>query len=193
MCDKIIMNLISFIIWQILDKTGVKLMSIDNNLKIKGNTVVGFIDEFVEDIIIPEGITKIADNAFEKYYGLKTISFPTSLKSIGAEAFLKCSSLEEIILKENVTLIDRCAFRECSALIKVDFSISKITELPYECFAHCYKLKEVFLPNSLLKIVGRCFFRCKNLTLLDLSEGLKVIEDDFYECESLKSLYIPST
>ena len=83
-----------------------------NNLIIRDNIVVGFYDEFIENIVIPEGVTEIANNAFRKYYGLKTISLPTTLQIIGDEAFYKCSSLEEIILTENISFIGKQAFKE---------------------------------------------------------------------------------
>ena len=115
------------------------------------------------------------------------------MQIIGDEAFYKCSSLEEIILTESISFIGKQAFKECSLLKRADFSLSNIMELPYECFAHCYKLNEISLPDSLMKINDRCFFKCKKLSSLFFNEGLKVIEDVFLGCDSLKSLYIPNS
>ena len=103
----------------------------DHNLKIKNNVVVGFEDEFVEEIIIPEGIVKIANYAFDKFYGLKKIVLPTSLTSIGDFAFQKCSSLQSIEFSHNIEFLGEGAFKECTSLTEVDMSNSKLTQIPY--------------------------------------------------------------
>ena len=164
-----------------------------DTLIIKADAVIGYNDEFVEEIVIPEGVSKIAKGAFQKCYGLKHIILPESLKSIGDSAFEKCSSLETITLPEEVSSLGEGAFKECIALKNVDFSKSKIKALPYECFWGCKKLTSVKLPNTTLKIINRCFMGCKSLKDLQLNEGLKVIEDDFYDCTSLTTVFIPST
>ena len=164
-----------------------------DNLIIKSNVVVGFNDEFVEEIVIPEGVTKIANDAFKKYYGLKRIVFPSTLKSIGESAFEKCSSLETITLSENIETLGDGVFKGCSGLKTADFSKSLIKQLPYECFDECKKLSKVLLPHTTVKVLNRCFTGCKNLTDIQFNEGLKVVEDSFYDCSSLKTLYIPTT
>ena len=90
-----------------------------NNLIIQNNVIIGFDDEFVEEIVIPEGTTKIANGALKKYYGLKRIVFPLSLTTIGESAFEKCSSLESLVLPESLITIGEGAFASCSNLTSI--------------------------------------------------------------------------
>jgi len=48
-------------------------------------------------ITIPEGVTSIGANAFERS-SLTSITIPESVTSIGVSAFLNCSSLISVIL-----------------------------------------------------------------------------------------------
>ena len=164
-----------------------------DNLIIKNNVIIGFDDEFVEEIVIPEGTTKIANGALKKFYGLKSIVFPQSLTAIGESAFEKCSSLESIVLPESLTTIGECAFKECVNLRKADLSKTQIKQIPYECFSECKKLSSIVFPSTALKVGNRCFTGCKNLVDIQFNEGLRVIEDSLYDCTTLSTLYIPST
>ena len=134
-----------------------------DTLIIKADAVIGYTDEFVEELVIPDGIYKIANGAFKNCYGLKHITLPESLKSIGDSAFERCSSLETIILPEDVISLGEGAFKECTTLKNADFSKSKLKTLPYECFCDCKKLASVRFPNTTLKILNRCFTGCKSL------------------------------
>lgn len=47
----------------------------------------------IEEVVMPQDITNIADSAFTKYSGLKKINLPESLISIGDSAFSGCDDL----------------------------------------------------------------------------------------------------
>ena len=46
--------------------------------------------------MIPNGVTSIANRAFEGGTGLNSISFPSSLQSIGYRAFYQCTGLASV-------------------------------------------------------------------------------------------------
>lgn len=76
--------------------------SIENWLDIEcqnSKGVLGYVEKFyisgevVENLVIPNGISSIPQNAFSYYYGLKSIVFPDTVTSIGEEAFVGCDNL----------------------------------------------------------------------------------------------------
>lgn len=167
------------------------------NCLVENNVAVGFCDEFEEHLVIPEGVVAISERAFQKYYGLVTIEFPSTLQRIGEMAFFKCSNLRKITLPEHLSelqvdrYIDAGTFQECKQLIEADLSKTKISILPDGTFWGCKKLQKVSLPPSLIKIKSHSFFDCSNLVALELNEGLKVIECDFSHHKHLSVLNIP--
>ena len=61
------------------------------------------------DVVIPEGVTAIGDNAFEGCESLKSIAIPDSVTAIGAGAFEGCCSLS-IELQSRIKAIAPHAF-----------------------------------------------------------------------------------
>ena len=57
-----------------------------------------FIDgkEIKDDLVIPEGVTAIADNAFSKCPQISSVTFPQSMLHIGENAFANCTRIRSI-------------------------------------------------------------------------------------------------
>ena len=57
-----------------------------------------FIDENTEitNLVIPDGVNRIADFAFSHCSGLTSVTIPNSVKNIGSYAFLGCSRLNNV-------------------------------------------------------------------------------------------------
>lgn len=72
-----------------------------------------------ENIVIPEGVTRIARFAF-KQMPVKYVTLPESLREIDKSAFWGCG-LEEITIPKNVETIGEGAFYECYAIKKIVF------------------------------------------------------------------------
>ena len=119
---------------------------------------------------LPEGITEIADYAFEDRDDLTEFTIPSTVTRIGEYAFSSCDNLTSIVVPEGVT------------------------EMGYGVFEHCSKLREVTLPSSLTKLSGFMFYYCRSLETVHLPANLKSIgEYAFYACDSLKSLDLPNS
>lgn len=67
----------------------------------------------VENLVIPDGTTKIPDYAFQYYEGLRSVSFPDSLQTIGDSAFRGCSSLDHVEFPDSLESIASLAFSGC--------------------------------------------------------------------------------
>ena len=70
----------------------------------------------IEDLDVPEGITKLGEGAFANCFDLKTISLPKTLTEIGEGTFCFCTSLKTIEIPDNVETIGAIAFSDCSNL-----------------------------------------------------------------------------
>jgi hypothetical protein len=70
---------------------------------------------------IPNGVTKIADLAFQSCIWLTSVNIPNSVTSIGLYAFYDCINLTTVTIGNGVTSIGQSAFQGCSALTGVYF------------------------------------------------------------------------
>lgn len=62
--------------------------------------------EYLSEIDIPEGITKIGEGCFEGCKSLETVRIPASIKTIGRNAFIGCNALNNVVFEDSVTGID---------------------------------------------------------------------------------------
>ena len=72
----------------------------------------------LEDINIPDGVTRIGKGAFELNFSLRKINIPSSVTYIAENAFA-CAHLDSIDIPAGVTFIGRGAFWKCDRLKKV--------------------------------------------------------------------------
>ena len=73
------------------------------------NTITkGFSKNYpnLKEIIIPEGITSIDEEAFEGCVDLTKITLPSSLKHIGRNAFADCKNLKTVVLPDSISEIE---------------------------------------------------------------------------------------
>ena len=67
----------------------------------------------VSEVILPQTLLDISDNAFSNFKNLKTISIPISVTTISQEAFSGCSGLTNINLSNSMTTLGSGAFEYC--------------------------------------------------------------------------------
>ena len=75
-----------------------------------GTVLNGIIYKSIKSVIIPDGVTRIGEDAFCDCSSLTSIDIPSSVTSIGLYAFRECSSLESVTIPESVTSIGYAAF-----------------------------------------------------------------------------------
>lgn len=71
----------------------------------------------LNEVIIPNGITSIGEEAFEDCTRLKNITIPDSVTSIGSWAFFRCYSLKNLAIPKR-TNIGFNTFAGCNARIQ---------------------------------------------------------------------------
>lgn len=113
-------------------------------LEMEGNTVLKYLSNNKDSIIIPDGVEVIGENAFSYHKEIKSISFPASLRRISKSAFQGCSKLMEITIAGEDIYIEQNAFTNCG-LKTVD--LSKVACAETSAFSFC-PLERVFLGRT---------------------------------------------
>lgn len=83
----------------------------DKNIK-----KMGLVKSRISNIIFPRNISKIDDEAFRGFAGIKEVKIPNTVKEIGENAFYDCQSLEKLTLPNKVQSIGSYAFFSCKKL-----------------------------------------------------------------------------
>lgn len=81
----------------------------------------------LKDIVIPEGIEVIGEEAFAYHRHLESVKFPSTLKQIGASAFTE-TSIREVHIPSSVLLVLRHAFADCKNLTKLVLDSEETTK-----------------------------------------------------------------
>ena len=80
------------------------------NFELDGTTLISYKGEATETLVIPEGIEKIAQNAFlsnKNSEKIKMIYLSSTVKDVDYDAFAGCFSLETLDFSENSDFIER--------------------------------------------------------------------------------------
>ena len=80
----------------------------------------------LKEIILPETMTEIYDNALYKYTALTNVTLPSSLTTIKANAFNGCTALTNITLPQSLITIGKNAFSNCTSLEIGDLSLPNL-------------------------------------------------------------------
>lgn len=109
----------------------------------------------ISGVIIPEGIEKIGNNAFEGCANLVELELPYSLYYLGATVFGSCIGIEKVVIPSGVTVVPYGTFTGCNALKDIKFS-NGVEEIHQ--FAFCQTSPErIIFPESVSFICGASF------------------------------------
>jgi beta-lactamase regulating signal transducer with metallopeptidase domain len=167
-----------------------------------------------QNAVIPNGVTKIKNYAFNGENGIVSVSIPDTVEVIGDGAFANCKNLSTVYLPGSIKEIGVGAFMFCS-LTSVNIPDS-VTKLGINAFWGC-KLSSVSVPDSVTTMESGVFNNNSSLKYCRLPYGLTEIPDctfsqdsslsevdfnrnitrignnAFTECKSLKHFDIPET
>lgn len=167
---------------------------------------------FLHRVVLPEGIKKIGNNAFNRSF-IEEINFPNTLENIGDYAF-STSAITSAILPDATLKLGECIFNYCASLKKASLP-TKLTKLPNAMFHYCHLLADCPLPAGLESIGNYAFKFCyqyspafpESLTSIGndafLGSGIKEAQlghshvtsignGAFTECDSLVYVELPS-
>lgn len=78
-------------------------------------------DKNIKTFIVPDGVTKLGNCAFENCEHLEAIILPNGLTHIGAYVFDNCKHLKNIIIPDTVIFINVFAFLNCESLQSIQW------------------------------------------------------------------------
>lgn len=125
------------------------------------------------DVIIPDGVIKIGEDAFAECGSLTGIRFPNSVTTIGARAFFGCD-LSSVTIPGSITTIEIGAFFSCENLTKLILE-DGVTKVGEGAFRFCSSLTKVEFPASIIEIGPYAFFGCNSLETVKISDMVSEI------------------
>ncbi len=172
----------------------------------------------VEEIEIPEGVTKLPEYAFKDCPTIKRVVLPSTLTEISGSAFYGCTGITgRVTIPQNVTNIEGSAFYGCTGLTGID-QPEGLKSIGPSAFYGCTGLTGVELPDSVESMGNDVFKGCSNLTTvnypiswskasswggilsgtrveeIEIPEGVtKLPEYAFKDCPTIKRVVLPST
>ena len=119
----------------------------------------------LSEIKVPEGVTRIASEAFTNQTSLRKVVLPSTLKYIGRDAFCGCTNLHTVKLK----------------------AVEKIGIMAFEDTA----IKKLVLPDGLKVIGAHAFWRCEQLSVVKLPDSVEEIDEGAFERTSIEKITFP--
>lgn len=162
-------------------------------------------------LIIPEGVTSIAEDAFAETFYLAAIILPESLTNIGDGAFKDCFNIEYVGFSSTPITVGDNAFngyfvRELPDDITVgnnsfNYLIYKghqenegFTIINGVLVAVDSKESHIVIPDNVTQLDSHLFYFNTNIESITLPEGLEAINSyAFYGAENLVDVNFPST
>ena len=125
----------------------------------------------VTKVTVGEGVSYIAESAFEYCGALTEVKLPSTLTSIKAYAFYGCTVLECLHLPEGLVSISEDAFENCNSLKEINLPDSLMLIAEYAFFS-CEALESLVIPDEIASIGYGAFDGCENLVLLVGAESV---------------------
>jgi hypothetical protein len=120
------------------------------------------------ELILPEGVKEIGEEAFSKCACLKMVKLGSELVTICARAFGGCSALLELVLPDGVKEIGQEALSGCRNLLIVKFGIG-LKMIGKMAFSGCSALVQLAIPDRVRSIGKDAFSGCDSLKSLSLA------------------------
>ena len=156
-----------------------------------------------KNYIIPDSVTSIEYESFERCTNLTSITIPNSVTEIDSRAFSGCTSLASITIPNSVTSIGSSAFDGCSSLTEIKVEIGNLNYVSVNgvlynknkttilCYPAGKKDKNYTIIDGVTSINGCAFENCKSLTSIAIPNSVTSIGGSaFYDCTSLASITI---
>ena len=164
-----------------------------------GKDVVGCDESDCENLVIPEGVTNIRDEAFEGNEKILSVRFPKSLETIGDSAFSGCSGITKIALNEELEDIGYDAFRGTKLTeIEIPSNVNSIGASAFNCemqvtSSNLYfcDIDGILFDNYETKLI--IYPSSKHDKHYDLPDGILEISYFAFEDSSLQSISLPDS
>ena len=169
---------------------GIEIQANQNDFIVENGVLIEYLG-VDSDLVLPNNIISIGDEAFRNCETILNITIPDGVTSIGRMAFENCVNLENVILSNDITKIERFAFSGCKKLISIEIP-DNVTVIEACLFSGCENLISVTIPKGVTTIEDGAFNNCSSLTTIEIPDGVTCIQDGaFGNCSSLKIIELP--
>lgn len=154
--------------------------------------LINLIERDITTINIPDGTTKIGNQAFQNCSALTNVITPNSVTSIGTNAFYGCHALTKITIPDSITSIGSQAFYSCSALTEITIP-DGVTIIDSYVLYGCSALTEITIHDGVTSIGSYAFKKCPSLTSITIMAAIPPtlrtgVFDDTNNCP----IYVPA-
>ncbi len=173
-----------------LSRTGITSFTVGDNVNIGRELVFGCAN--LEEFNFNKNATYKSWGNFFASTGLREIALPDFMSTVDSYIFNNCEKLEKVTLLGEVKTVDSSAFNNTPALREL-IGFEKVETINLKAFYQS-GLVNVTMQN-VQTIAGGAFAECANLESVDFGESLKLLknsDEQFADCVSLKSFYIPA-
>ena len=162
----------------------------------------------ITNLVIPNGVTSIGNNAFLGCSGLESVTIPNFVTNIGNSAFSGCSGLTKVIASDiaawcgisfgdvdaNPLYYAHHLYSDENTEITNLVIPDGVTSISKATFSGCSGLTSVTIPNSVTSIGEWAFNDCSGLTSITIPNSVTSIGSSAFEyCSGLESVTIPNS
>lgn len=116
-------------------------------------------NEFIEKVIVPDGITWIKNKAFQSCISLEEVTLPESCTAMGASAFEDCKALKKVNLPKGICILAKKVFKNCLSLESLDIPAG-VVKIDDQALYYCQNVMDITLPEGLLYLGKECLYAC---------------------------------
>lgn len=143
-------------------------------------------------IDVPANVVEIQSGAFEDCERLRHATLPSGLLYLQGSAFSNCKLLEDVALPMSLRFLGEWVFNNNQS--KTSYvQPPLINVVPNHICCNCINMTSVTLHDRVTKIDGNAFDACKQLTHIDLPEGLTHIGSWAFCNTPLEKVSIPAS
>ena len=172
-----------------IDSANPRYSSVNNRALCSNDTLLIVIGN--DDLTIPEGITTISRNSFQKvskdFSEISSVTLSESVTSLDSFAFYGCRNLEYINIPQNVTNIGYAAFKGCINLKTVELP-PNIETINIATFQNCSRLESIIIPESVRNIGDYAFENTRIKSIVIPNSDIHIGDGCFWGCDSLESI-----
>ena len=171
----------------------------DASFVIKSGRLIAYNGEG-GDILIPEGVEVIGEEAFQKNNSVTSVTFPEGVKEIESSAFEDCAALRRVYIPRSLTRFDAAAFsgagvREVHITDLATWCesyFSYATANPLGCGADLYlngeRVCDLVIPDGVTSVASKAFLGCRSIKSVTLPDSVTKVWDSFENCKNLETI-----
>ena len=162
------------------------------------------------NVVIPDSVTSIDEDAFNYCSSVKTVYFEGSLEqwckihfasasanpfinSHDAKLYINNELMANVTIPSTITEINGWTFFKCSSLTNIEIPDS-VTSIGQNAFAGCSNLTSVEISENVTNIGNFAFSGCTSLTDINIPDSVTSVgQYAFNNCKNLQAITLETT